>query len=156
MCLQTFLNISLQIWDIINVKYLLSKFLSGFETSKRGLSRALYLLETESGKARFILGNEKLTIEILHKETGCRLDFWKRGKCMGLAVALVEDEMKAIMDAFPNKTDLKKQMKELKPLLEKEIYTAIPKLPQDGTLVRKLKVIFPNYFKKGASVSVSS
>ena len=68
---------------------------------------------------------------------------------MALSAALLVDKLKEIMDEFDQEAgDLKSQMKKLKPELDEEINKAIPKLPATGILVRRLKVIFPNYFSK--------
>lgn len=123
-------------------------FPQGVPTSKRAFSRALYFLETESGRARFVLGGERLTNADLAKATGTSKTLWKRGKCMVLAAGLVEEHLTVTLSKFDKKDgDIVAQMKTIKPLLDVEIEKEIKKLDSNCVLIRMCKLIFPKYFQ---------
>lgn len=121
-------------------------FTQGFPTSKRAFSRAIFFLETETGRARFILGGEKMKNKDLREATGVSETFWKRGKCMALAAGLVTDHLETTLSKYDKKEDIVAKMKEIQPLLNVEIKKAIKKLDAESVLIRRCKIIFPKYF----------
>jgi len=123
-------------------------FTEALPTSKRAFSRAIHFLETESGRARFVLGGAKMKNKDLKEATGVSETFWRKGKCLVLAAGLVTDHLETTLSKYDKKDDIVSKMKEITPLLNVEIKKAIQRLDSESVLIRRCKIIFPRYFNK--------